>query len=116
MNIFHKQELDKFKLAPELWKVLDDSRALSGTPFIITSGLRTSQQNLAVGGTSNSAHLRGLAADIACTDNSKRTTMLRGILGCGRPVFLEIATAHLHVDIDSSIHGLGQTIVEANKE
>lgn len=108
---FSTAEVAKWKLKPELWQILDDSRALSGTPFIITSGLRTIEQNKVVGGTPNSAHLRGLAADIACTDPLKRTTMLRGILGCGRPVFLEIAKAHLHVDIDASIHRLGDTII-----
>lgn len=113
---FSQKELDKFQLKPELWQILDDSRALSGVPFIITSGLRTVEQNTAVGGKPNSAHLRGLAVDILCDDNFKRTGMLRGILGCGRSVFIEVAQKHLHIDIDSSIHQLGQTMLELNDD
>ena len=81
-------------------------------PFNITSGLRTMAQNTAVGGKPNSAHLRGLAADLLCVDNFKRTVMIRGILNCGVPLFLEVAKKHLHIDIDGSIHAMNQTIVE----
>jgi len=109
---FSTKEIAKFQLKTELWEILDDSRALAGTPFILTSGFRTVEQNAAVGGKANSSHLRGLAADISCVDNKKRTAIIRGILGCGRPVFLEIAKKHIHIDIDSSIHELGQTITE----
>lgn len=107
---FSQAEVDKWKLKPELWKILDIMRGLSGLPFIITSGLRTPEQNIIVGGSSNSAHLRGLAADILCKNNVSRTKMIRGILNCGTDVFLEDARKHLHIDIDSSIHVLGQTV------
>lgn len=97
-------------LKPELVQLLDKARGIAGVPFKITSGLRTVAQNAIVGGEPHSAHLRGLAADIACT-NSTRQAILRGLMTCGIPVFIEDATAHIHVDIDSSIHTLGDMIV-----
>jgi len=43
---------------------LDALRSLWGRPMRITSGYRTKTRNRVVGGTANSAHLRGRAADI----------------------------------------------------
>lgn len=107
---FSQAEVDKYKLKPELFSVLDKMREIAGTPFIITSGLRTVAENEKVGGVPNSAHLRGLACDLLCTDKIKRTQMLKGILNCGTPVFLEIAQNHLHISIDTSVDVMGTTI------
>ncbi len=98
------------KLQPTFIQMLDTARGISNTPYKITSGFRTLLQNTSVGGVPNSAHLRGLAADIACTD-ATRQSILRGLLTCGTPVFIEDAKLHVHVDIDSSIHQLGYGIV-----
>lgn len=96
----------------ELMLILDKVRELAGVPITISSGLRTVAENQAVGGSPNSAHLKGLAVDLDCKDNVKRTKMLTGVINCGTPVFLEITKKHLHIDIDSSIHPMGMTIVE----
>lgn len=109
---FSQKEVDTFKLDPKLWAILDKARELAGTSFVLTSGLRTPAQNAAVGGKANSAHLKGLAVDIACTDSDKRTKMLRGLYNCGSPLFIEVANKHIHLDVDSSIHGLDRTISE----
>jgi len=107
---FSPAEVQKFKLVPELWSLMDKIRGLSGVSIIGTSGRRTIAENIAVGGQPNSAHLRGLAFDWVCTDNFKRTKYIKAIIECGVPVFLEIAKKHIHLDIDASIHALGQTI------
>lgn len=99
-------------LNENLVKILDNAREIAGVPFVLTSGYRTPEHNKKVGGKPNSAHIRGLAVDIATTTNKARTAILRGILGQTEPVFLEIARKHYHIDIDSSIHNLGDTIVE----
>lgn len=43
-------------------------RAKKDLPIRITSGYRSSEVNKAVGGVSNSAHLKGCAVDITCDD------------------------------------------------
>ena len=111
---FSPAEVAKWKLKPELWAILDKARGIASTPFIITSGYRTVQENINAGGKPNSAHLRGLAADLLCTDNAKRSAMIRGILNCGTPVFLELAQKHIHIDIDANIHSMGFTIVSSD--
>ncbi len=44
--------------------LLEPMRAKLGRPMVITSGLRPLWLNLAVGGSTRSAHMEGLAADI----------------------------------------------------
>ena len=50
----------------ELIKVLQGLRAVLGCPINVNSGYRTEAHNKAVGGSTNSAHLLGKAADISC--------------------------------------------------
>ncbi len=49
-------------------KGLERIRALVGHPIVITSGYRSPKLNRAVGGTSESQHMFGEAADIVCPD------------------------------------------------
>lgn len=98
-------------VSSQLMAILDKVRGDSKNSIKITSGFRTPSQNASVNGSANSAHLRGLAIDFFCTDNTKRTAFIKAILNCGTPVFLEIAKNHIHIDIDSSIHKMGDTIV-----
>lgn len=48
--------------------VLDGLRSEWGRPIIVTSGYRCKELNAAVGGTRNSQHLKGQAADIVSDD------------------------------------------------
>lgn len=97
-------------LKTELVAMLDKARGIAGVPFKITSGFRTPTQNTAVGGVPNSAHLTGQAADIAVTTETRQAVM-KGLLNCGIPIFIEDAKLHIHCDIDSSIHPLGNAII-----
>ena len=97
-------------VVPVVMEIADKARGIAGVPFKITSGLRTVAQNQAAGGVSNSAHLTGQALDIAVTDQT-RQAILKGLLTCGVPVFVEDALNHIHFDNDSSIHALGTMIV-----
>lgn len=97
-------------LKPELVEILDKARGIAGVPFVIASGFRTPEQNKLAGGVANSSHTKGLGVDLQCTDNAKRTKILRALYNCGNPLFIEIAGRHIHVDIDSGIHPLDTTI------
>lgn len=81
---------------------LEEIRRICNFPFIINSGFRTIRHNIAVGGKPNSAHLRGLAADISITDSSKRFTILSVALYLGIKR-IEIAKTWIHLDIDPTL-------------
>lgn len=84
-------------LDKELVAMLEMARHIAGVPFFITSGLRTIESNLAVGGMLDSAHLRGLAVDLRCHTSRDRYFMLKGLFMAGF-TRIEIATKHIHVD------------------
>ena len=56
---------------------LDGIRENLGVPILVSSGYRCPLLNKAVGGVSNSQHLKGLAADLLCADMSKLEAVLR---------------------------------------
>lgn len=67
-------------------------------PFHINSGWRCSKHNAAVGGSVNSSHLRGLAADIQARDSKIRMRIVKALLEAG---FSRIGVScfFIHVDI-----------------
>jgi uncharacterized protein YcbK (DUF882 family) len=91
-------------MSNELIKMLDAARDLAGVPFKITSGYRVEAdiERLRKAGykvSKNSSHLKGLAADIACTNSSDRFNMLDALLKVGFNR-IGIANTFIHVDID----------------
>lgn len=70
---FEKREMQckcgcgKVIFDPDLIRKLDALREDLGRPIIINSGYRCEQHNQNVGGSPNSQHLYGKAADIRCT-------------------------------------------------
>jgi uncharacterized protein YcbK (DUF882 family) len=81
--------------------MIDEAREIAKVPFIINSGYRTKNHNKKVGGKSDSAHLKGLAADIKCIDSRSRYIIVDSLkkVGFNR---LGIAKSFIHCDIDLS--------------
>lgn len=75
------------RLAP----ALEEVRRALGHPVIVTSGYRSPLVNKGVGGSKNSAHTRGLAADIKCPGFGSPLDVCREILQAG-------------IDFDQMIH------------
>jgi hypothetical protein len=100
-------------LEPEVATKLDQARHLAGVPFVITSKRRTPEQNAAVGGVPDSAHLKGLAADLAVTGSNSLFQMLFAALQVGfrrivigiriHPQNGTVIYHNLHLDLDSSL-------------
>ena len=77
---------------------LENARELAGIPFRISSGFRCAKHNKFVGGVADSAHVRGLAADILTSGSLERHTILNAVL----KVFPRVGVDKnfIHVDFD----------------
>jgi len=78
---------------------LDEAREIAGVPFIITSGYRTPQHNLDVGGRVGSSHIKGLAVDISCDNSGNRERILTALIQVGFRR-IGIAKSFIHTDLD----------------
>lgn len=87
-----------------LMEKLNKARELAGVSFVITSGARCKDHNRKVGGTPNSAHVRGMAADIAYTSSKVKFAILKGLFAAG---FNRIGDnpkkSFIHCDIDATL-------------
>jgi len=88
-------------MSQEILSMLDAARKIYGKPMRITSGFRTKNHNKKVGGVESSSHLKGLAADIACSESRNRFDMIRALLEVGFKR-LGVAGTFIHVDIDKN--------------
>lgn len=86
---------------PRLIWMLDLARDRAGLPFVITSGYRCVEHNTEVGGVKDSAHLKGLAADIFVGNSRARYIMLKSLLPIGFSR-IGIGRNFIHVDIDDT--------------
>lgn len=109
IKYFHPNEFDSpdikdsgKSMALPLILLLDQIRERVGQPLIITSGYRSAEHNMKIGGKMNSAHLRGLAVDIQARDSSIRFKLVQNaiLLNFKR---IEVAPAHVHLDIDQTL-------------
>lgn len=89
-------------LDAELVAKLDWARGRSGVPFIITSGKRSPEENERVMGVDASAHMKGLAVDLRCSDSQARYKMLNALFLSGFKR-LGVYDKHIHADLDSSL-------------
>lgn len=76
---------------------LQKAREIADTPFRITSGLRCRKRNKAVGGTENSSHLTGHAADIQAATSGHRYVIVLALLEAGLER-IGVAKTFIHVD------------------
>ena len=86
-------------VSDELINMLDIVRKKYGKSVVINSGYRTPEHNKSVGGTSESSHIKGLAADIACNNSTDRFK-LEGVLREVGFKRIGMGSTFIHVDID----------------
>lgn len=85
----------------DLLDKLQAMRNLYKKPIFVTSGYRTEKHNTKVGGTTDSAHLKGLAVDISCLGSRQRFRLISIALMVGF-TRIGIKVDALHLDLDSS--------------
>jgi len=81
-----------------------DARSRANIPFKINSGYRTQEYNKSLlergyKASKNSSHLKGLAADIHCTDSRSRFIIITALIDAGFSR-IGIAKSFIHVDCD----------------
>jgi uncharacterized protein YcbK (DUF882 family) len=91
----------KDSVRQELVDRLEALRARMNRPLVVTSGVRCAKHNAEVGGTDRSAHLRGLAADIAVAGGRDRWLAVQSALFEFSRV--GVAKGFVHVDVDLSL-------------
>ena len=85
-----------------LMLTIDQLRDAIGQPLTISSAFRCPKHNEAVGGKSDSAHLKGLAVDIVCENSHLRFLLIKHALKLG---FVRIGVdfkKFVHLDIDGT--------------
>jgi len=90
---------DGGKMNIDFLQKLDEARGLASIPFVITSGYRTPQHNLDVGGRIGSSHVKGLAVDISCENSGYREMILTSLIKVGF-TRIGIGKNFIHVDLD----------------
>lgn len=85
----------------DLWFIerLQLSRKIAGIPYNINSGWRCEVWNEIVGGSPDSSHMRGLAADIAVVTSQQRYTIMGALIQAGFKR-IGIREDFIHVDAD----------------
>ena len=85
-------------IKPEFLIFIEKVRRHYDAPMKITSAFRCEKHNDKVGGAKNSAHLSGLACDVAITDSQTRLKLIRSAVACGVKG-LGLHKSFLHLDI-----------------
>jgi zinc D-Ala-D-Ala carboxypeptidase len=83
-------------------ELLDKIRDIAGVPLSINSGYRTVEHNAAVGGKSDSAHLKGVACDIRVDNSGDRYRLISAIISVGIVRF-GIGGDFIHLDMDYTL-------------
>jgi len=86
---------------PNFLAMIDEARHIACVPFRINSGVRTEERNRLVGGSSESSHLSGFAADISATTSNRRWIIIEALIQVGFNR-IGVADSFVHVDNDPS--------------
>jgi zinc D-Ala-D-Ala carboxypeptidase len=97
-----KDNCGKVHVDPGLIYLLEKALELLGRPIVIHSGFRCPEHNKAVGGTPQSAHLTGEAADIVCAFSADRYDLLRTFLTLG-VTRIGIGSGFIHIDVSTTL-------------
>ena len=89
-------------IEPELIQTLEAIREYAGFPVVITSGFRCPDQNAAAGGSPDSAHLRGEAADFSVTSSHRRFKFIESAIMAGVSR-IGIGETFLHIDVSKRL-------------
>lgn len=81
---------------------LDRARELFGNPMELTCGYRSPDHNAEIGGVPNSAHTKGMAADIKAPLDPFQREKMAWAFGAAGFKRVESAPRHFHVDVDDS--------------
>lgn len=76
---------------------VDSLRARVGFPIVITSGYRCESHNKAIGGATNSQHVKGLAADLKIVSSNHRYEILKEVFSM-HFAGVGIADNFVHID------------------
>lgn len=76
---------------------LDAARHKHGSALVVTSGYRCARHNAKVGGSPDSAHMKGLAADLAVVSSAARYALLPILLRSFSRV--GVGRTFVHVDV-----------------
>lgn len=81
---------------------LDELRDKCGFPLMINSGYRCHDHNEKIGSKVNSAHVKGLAVDISCTQSDRRYKIVKTAieLGCLR---IGVGQSFIHLDMSEEL-------------
>jgi len=93
---------NKLKIQPELLEALDKIEREMQKELLYTSGYRCDVCNELAGGAKDSAHLRGLAVDIAVETSLDRYSLL-DVLFTSNVRRIGIYQSHIHIDVDNSL-------------
>ena len=71
-----------------------------GKPMRINSGIRCLSHNRKIGSRDTSSHIKGLAADIGCSDMGTRLELMKRLLRDGEFTRIGLHRDFIHVDVD----------------
>lgn len=84
------------KMNDSFLEKLDQCRENAGVAFVVTSSYRTKAKNKAVGGASNSLHLKGRAVDVRALTGAVRRRIVQAALNMG--LSCGIMEGAIHID------------------